>query len=264
MGRCSPSATDRTPPGADAGARPGRSGCSGPSPVSGVPGWSPPRRPPPPVIRGGGGEPGRAVAAGPSPPWTAPRVSSSPATGSWADRSTRWAHVDGRRVLVLVAECRHNARGRGCSRPNLEHGSARNHLYNGCRPGGVKSNVAPTSPTTMGPSSSGTSDRGLHAGSSSTSAAGGGRPSPTHPRPAGIAGYASRRRTARSSRGTTAPCPGSTETASNVQDLIFHAGQVRDVVVPPEGDRAVTAGDVGYSIRPIVEPGTSPGAVPSA
>jgi hypothetical protein len=41
-----------------------------------------------------------------------------------------------------------------------------------------------------------------------------------------------------------------------VQDLVFHVGQVRDVVVPPGGAWAVTAGDAGWVVRWDVDAAT--------
>ena len=157
---------------------------------------------------------------------------------------------DGRRVLVLVAERSDNARWRVLD-VDLAHGSARDTGLRGVVPAATDAldadfsddgrtvvvwDVTQAAPAVL-----------VDVGSGRRAAV------TDHPRPAGIAGYVAMPNGALQlwDDGAVSRIDGD---GINVQDLIFHVGQVRDVVVPPEGDWAVTAGDVGWVVRWDVDP----------
>ena len=157
---------------------------------------------------------------------------------------------DGRRVLVLVAEHSDNARWRVLE-VDLAHGSARDTGLRGVVPAATDAldadfsddgrtvvvwDVTQAAPAVL-----------VDVGSGRRAAV------TDHPRPAGIAGYVAMPNGALQlwDDGAVSRIDGD---GINVQDLIFHVGQVRDVVVPPEGDWAVTAGDVGWVVRWDVDP----------
>ena len=157
---------------------------------------------------------------------------------------------DGRRVLVLVAERSDNARWRVLE-VDLEHGSARDTGLRGVVPAATDAldadfsddgrtvvvwDVTQAAPAVL-----------VDVGSGRRAAVS------DHPRPAGIAGYVAMPNGALQlwDDGAMSRIDGD---GIDVQDLIFHVGQVRDAVVPPQGDWAVTAGDVGWVVRWDVDP----------
>lgn len=157
---------------------------------------------------------------------------------------------DGRRVLVLVAERSDSARWRVLE-VDLEQGSARDTGLRGVVPAATDAldadfsddgrtvvvwDVTQAAPAVL-----------VDVGSGRRAAV------TDHPRPAGIAGYVAMPNGALQlwDDGAVSRIDGD---GINVQDLIFHVGQVRDVVVPPKGDWAVTAGDVGWVVRWDVDP----------
>jgi hypothetical protein len=157
---------------------------------------------------------------------------------------------DGRRVLLLVAERSDNARWRVID-VDLADGSPRDTGLRGVLPAATDAldadfsddgrtvvvwDVTQAAPATLVDIRTGR------------------RTAVTpHPRPAGIAGYVAVSNGAVQlwDDGAVSRIDGN---GINVQDLIFHVGQVRDVVVPPDGDWAVTAGDVGWVVRWDVDP----------
>jgi hypothetical protein len=157
---------------------------------------------------------------------------------------------DGRHVLVLAAERSDNARWRVIE-VDLAHGSLRDTGLRGVLPAATDAldadfsddgrtlvvwDVTQAAPATLVDIRTGR------------------RTAVTpHPRPAGIAGYVAVPDGAVQlwDDGAMSRIDGD---GTNVQDLIFHVGQVRDVVLPSEGDWAVSAGDVGWVVRWDVDP----------
>jgi hypothetical protein len=159
---------------------------------------------------------------------------------------------DGRRALVLVAERSDNARWRVIE-VGLADGSPRDTGLRGVLPVATDAldadfsqdgrtvvvwDVTQAAPATL-----------VDVGTGRRTAV------TAHPRPAGIAGYVAVPNGAVQlwDDGVVSRIDGN---GINVQDLLFHVGQVRDVVVPPAGGWAVTAGDVGWVVRWDVDPAT--------
>jgi hypothetical protein len=159
---------------------------------------------------------------------------------------------DGRRALLLLAEYSDNARWRVLE-VDLADGSPRDTRLRG---------VVPAASDALAADFSDDAERlavwdVTRAAPATLIDVGTGRRTAVaaHPRPARIAGYVAMRDGALQLWDDGAVSRIDAD-GINVQDLVFHDGQVRDVVVPREGDWAVTAGDGGEVVRWDVDSST--------